>query len=49
MSDDSAIISVMEERTGRDERLELSVKIARKLFHIIANSPFIFSDNNNEK
>jgi len=42
-------ISVIEEKTNKEQKIELNSKTMRKLIEIIKNSPFIFSHANNEK
>jgi len=49
IDDENCIISVIEEKTNKEQKIELNSKTMRKLIEIIKNSPFIFSHANNEK
>ena len=49
IDDEHCIISVIEEKTNKEQKIELNSKTMRKLIEIIKNSPFIFSHANNEK
>lgn len=49
IDDENCIVSVLEERTGVEQRLEYNAKTMRKLAEVLSNSPFIFNPNNNER
>lgn len=49
INDYECIISIMNEETGKEIRLEATAEIMRKITRILADSPFIFSERNNEK
>lgn len=49
IDDENCIIAILQESTGVEQRLEYNAKTMRKLAEVISNSPFIFSQNNNER
>ena len=46
---DNCIMAITEDVNGSEQRIVLTAKGMRKLFEVIANMSFMFSDNNNEK
>jgi hypothetical protein len=46
---DLSAIEITELKTKRKQIIDLDTIVMRRLAKIISDSPFIFSDNNNEK